>query len=173
MAKLFGTSFSDKDHQLINFLQRDRLFESLTERELSHFLPYIHERTYQLDEVIFFSGDPSQALYMVKSGMVSLNIEVKGNFEKLVTLRAGHAFGDNSLLPNTKRIYSAITCTDLAVVYVIPQINLLEIMDRHKKIKAKMMTAFGEMYNTYTTKLFRAYKNSLGFLDLNEVYVQD
>lgn len=173
MAKLFGASFSDKDQQLINFLQRDRLFEKLTERELSHFLPYIHERTYQLDEVVFFSGDPSQALYIVKSGMITLTIDVKGNFEKLVTLRAGHAFGDNSLLQGAKRIYSAMATTDTASVYVIPQINLLEIMDRHKKIKAKMMTAFAEMYNAYTTKLFRSYKNSLGFLDLNEVYVQD
>lgn len=172
MSKLFDASFSDKDLQMMDFLKRDPLFEKLTQRELSFFIPFLHERTYQQDEVIFFSGDPSQALYMVKSGMVSLNIDIKGNFEKLVTLRSGHVFGDNSLIENSKRIYSALVQTESCVLYVLPQINLLEVMDQRKKVRAKLMTSFAVTYNEYTSRLFRAYKNSLGFLDLNEVYIQ-
>lgn len=170
MIKLFGKSFTDRELQLIQFLQKDKLFERLTERELSYFLPYIHERSYSRDEVIFFAGDPSQALYFVKSGMVTLNIDLKDNFERLMTLRAGYAFGDNSLLSGAKRIYSAFAATDTVVLYMIPQINLLEIMDNHNKIRAKVMTCFCETYNGYTTQLFKAYRKSLGFFDLHEVY---
>ena len=172
MSKLFGASFTEKDHQMMSFLQRDKLFEKLTERELGHFLPFLHGRNYQKDEVVFFSGDPSQALYMVKNGMVTLNIDVKGNFEKLITLRSGQVFGDNSLIVKAKRIHSAIVTTETADLYIIPQINLIEIMDRHKKIRAKVMTAYAEAHNQYASRLFHVYKNSLGFLDLNEVYVR-
>jgi len=168
--KLFGKSYSAKEQQLIQFIQKDKLFENLTEREIHYFLPYLHERSYVRDEVIFFAGDPSQALYFVKSGMVTLNIDIKDNFERLVTVRAGTAFGDNSLLAGTKRIYTSIASTETTVVYMIPQINLLEIMDSHPKIKAKIMTAFCEEYNRYTTQLFKAYRKSLGFFDLHEVY---
>ena len=170
MIKLFGKSFSDKELQLIQFLQKDKLFERLTERELSYFLPYIHERQYARDEVIFFAGDPSQALYVVKSGMVTLNIDIKDNFERLMTVRSGYTFGDNSLLAGAKRIYSAFAVTETVSLYMIPQVNLLEIMDSHKKIRAKVMTSFCETYNGYTTQLFKAYRKSLGFFDLHEVY---
>jgi CRP/FNR family cyclic AMP-dependent transcriptional regulator len=170
VIKLLGKSFTDKELQLIQFLQKDKLFERLNERELSYFLPYLHERKYGRDEVIFFAGDPSQALYFVKSGTVTLNIDLKDNFERLMTLRAGYAFGDNSLIAGAKRIYSAISVTESSVVYVIPQVNLLEIMDNHTKIRGKVMTSFCETYNGYTTQLFKAYRKSLGFFDLNEVY---
>lgn len=170
MSKLFGTSYTENETRLINFLRRDRLFENLTDRELSYFIPDMHERKYVKDEVVFFSGDPSQALYLVKSGMVTLNIDVKGNFEKLLTLRAGHAFGDNSLIEGTKRIYTAIVSTDQAELYIIPQVNMIEIMDRHKRVRAKLMTTFAVTYNEYTSRLFKAYKKSIGFLDLHEVY---
>jgi CRP-like cAMP-binding protein len=170
VIKLFGKSFTDKELQMIQFLQKDKLFERLTERELNYFLPYIHERKYGRDEVIFFSGDPSQALYFVKSGMVSLNIDLKDNFERLMTVRAGYAFGDNSLIDGARRIYSAISVTETTVLYMIPQVNLLEIMDKHTKIRAKIMTSFCETYNRYTYQLFKAYRKSLGFFDLHEVY---
>lgn len=170
MIKLFRKSYTDRQIRLMSFLQKDKLFERLKERELSYFLPYIHERTYYRDEVVFFAGDPSQALYMVKSGMIGLNIDIKGSFEKLITLRSGNVFGDNALLARTQRIYTAIVTTESATLFIIPQVNLLEIMDTHKGVRAKLMTSFAETYNNYTDRLFKAYKHSFGFFDLQEVY---
>ena len=170
MSKFFGTSYTDEEIRMMNFLKRVRLFENLTDREIHHFLSDTYERLYTLDEVVFFSGDPSQALYIVKSGMVTLNIDVKGNFEKIHTLRAGNAFGDNSLLVNSKRIYSAIISTEQAELYIIPQGHLLEVMDNHKRIQSKIMTTYAQIYNDYTASLFRAYQKSMGFLDLHELY---
>jgi CRP/FNR family transcriptional regulator, cyclic AMP receptor protein len=170
MLRLFGKTFSSKDLQMMAFLRRDRLFEDLTDRELSHLLPNIHERTFQQDEVVFFSGDPSQAMYIVKTGMVALNIDLKDSFEKLMTVRAGKIFGDNSLLANSKRIYTAVVVSERCSLYVIPRVNLLEVMDSSPVIRAKVMTKFCENYNEYTARLFRAYRTSLGFFDLHRVY---
>lgn len=170
MLRIFKKTYSEKELVLINFLRKNRLFEKLTDEELLRFLPYLYLRKYRQNEVVFFTNDPSHAVYIVKTGIVSLNIDLKDSFEKLMTLRQGKLFGDNAILPGTKRIYTSIVETEEAELYIIPKVNLTEIMNDHSEIMAKIMTAFAETYNEYTTNLFKTYKSSLGFFDLNTVY---
>lgn len=170
MLNIFKKTYSEKELLLFNFLRKNRLFEKLSDAELIRFQPYLYLRKYKQDEVVFFSGDPSNAVYIVKSGIVTLNLDLKDGFEKLMTLRSGRLFGDNAMLSHTKRIYSAIVITEEVELYVIPKVNFTEIMSNHPVIKAKIMSAFAEMYNEYTTNLFKTYKSSLGFFDLNTVY---
>lgn len=170
MRNIFKRSYSEKELLLFNFLRKNRFFEKLSDDELIRFIPYLYLRKYKQNEVVFFTGDPSHAVYIVKNGMVSLNLDINDSFEKLMTLRSGKLFGDNAILLNTKRIYTAIVMTEEAELYVVPKVNLEEIMNDHPQIKAKMMTAFAEIYNEYTINLFKTYKSSLGFFDLNTVY---
>lgn len=170
MFKFFKKKYTPGELKLFNFLRKNRLFEKLTDDELAHFAPYLYLRNYRQNEVVFFTGDPSQGLYIVKSGIISLNLDLRDGFEKLMTLRSGRLFGDNTLLANTKRIYTAIVLTEEAELYVIPKVNAMEIMNEHPAIRAKIMTAFSETYNEYMNNLFRTYKSSLGFFDLGAVY---
>lgn len=170
MLKIFKKKYTEEDLVLFNFLKKNRLFEKLTNEELSYFAPYLYLRRYHENEVIFFTKDPSQAVYIVKSGIVTLNLDVKDNFEKLMTLRSGKLFGDNAFLVGAKRLYTAIVKTEEAEIYVIPKANLMEVMNDHSQVRAKIMTAFSEQYNEYTSNLFQTYKSSLGFFDLNTVY---
>jgi len=153
-----------------NFLRKSRIFEKLTDEEMIHLIPHLYLRKYKQNEVVFFAGDPSNALYIVKSGIVTLNLDIKDSFEKLMTLRSGRVFGDNAVLEGTKRIYTAIVMTEEAQIYVIPKVNLQEVMVENPLICAKIMTAFAHMYNDYTVNLFKTYKSSLGFFDLHTVY---
>jgi len=155
---------------MFDFLRKAELLETLTDDELSYFLPYLYLREYKKNEVVFFAGDPSYAVYMVKKGIVTLNLDIKDSFEKLMTLRNGRLFGDNAILNNTKRIYSAIVETEHAALFVMPKENLLEVLNNHPVVKAKIMTSFATTYNKYTDRLFSTYKSSLGFFDLNTVY---
>lgn len=170
MFKIFKKTYSEKDLLLFNFLRKNRLFEQLSDDELIRFQPYLYNRKYKENEVVFFTGDPSHAIYLVKSGIVSLNIDLKDTQEKLMTLRSGRLFGDNAILPHAKRIYTAVTITEEAELYVIPKVNVDELMNDHPVIKAKIMSAFAEIYNEYTASLFKTYKSSLGFFDLSTVY---
>ena len=171
MINPFKKSYTPKELNIFRFLARIKLFENLSHEEMSYFLPYLYLRNYKQDEVIFFRNDPSHALYILKTGRVSLNIDVKDKFEILGIMKPGIAFGDNALLKNTKRIYSALTVSDLAELYVIPQVNILEIFNDHATIKAKMLNSLAELYNTYTENLFKAYKSSFGFFNLGEAYL--
>ncbi|MFY0685553.1 MAG: cyclic nucleotide-binding domain-containing protein [Cyclobacteriaceae bacterium] len=170
LFRFLNKSFSEREKELIKLLSKGGLFDNLTEDEIAQFIPHLFLRQYKHNEVIFFTSDPSQALYVVKSGMISLNLELKDGFEKLLTLKKGRIFGDNSMLEKTRRLYTAIVETELAEVYTIPQINLFEIMNDHPAIKAKMMTNFAEMHNQYASELIKAYKSSFGFFELNTVY---
>lgn len=170
MFKYFKKAFKKEDLILFEFLRKNYLLESLSNADLEHFLPHVYLRTYKENEVIFFTGDPSQALYLVKSGIVTLNLEIKGEFEKLLTLRSGRVFGENAILKGTKRIYSAIVKTEEATLYVIPKVNLIEIMDSKPAIRGKIMTAFASNLNGFNARLFETYKSSLGFFDLSTVY---
>jgi CRP-like cAMP-binding protein len=170
MLSLFKKRYNDAELKLFDFLSQIKIFERLTHDELQLFIPSMYLRSYKQNEVVFFSGDPSQALYIVRKGKVSLSIDVKEQFEELMMVKSGQAFGDNSLLTNAKRIYNAIVISELADIYIIPHINLMEILDAHPEVKAKMMTSMVEMYNTYTTDLFKIYKSSFGFFEIGNVY---
>lgn len=170
MFNPFKKKYSNEEQKLFEFLNQIKHFELLTEEELSLLIPYMYERSFNQDEVVFFRGDPSYALYIVKKGSVSLNVDMKDKFEVLTKVHSGETFGDNSVLENTKRIYSSVVTSERADLYVIPQINIHEIMDSNPQIRAKIMTSFSELYNDYTSNLFKIYKSSFGFFELGSVY---
>jgi CRP-like cAMP-binding protein len=155
---------------MFRFLRESKLFSNLKNKELALFLPYIYQRSYHESEVIFFRGDPSHALYLVASGEISLNIDVKDKFEKLTSISKGEAFGDNCLLTETIRIYTSIVESEKANLYVVPQFNIHEIFKSHVEIKAKILENFATWYNSYTVSLFKSYKESFGFFNLGDVY---
>ena len=170
MINPFKKSYSKEEINTFRFLSRIKLFSQLSNDELSEFVPFLYPRKYKKDEVVFFRDDPSQALYIVKRGEVTLNIDISDRFEKLVEVKSAQAFGDNTLLTNTKRLYTAVTSSDSATLFVIPQVNIQNIFNSNDRIKAKMMTSLAEMYNNYTGNLFKAYKSSFGFFDIAEAY---
>ena len=169
----FKRTYSSEDINLFRFLAKMKLFESLTYEELYEFVPHMYLRSYKLDEIVFFRKDPSNALYVIKNGQISLNIDVNGKFEPLTSIRSGEAFGDNALLPGARRIYTSVVVSESADLYVIPQMNIEEIFDSEPRLKAKMMTSFAELYNIYTTNLFKAYRSNYGFFDLAQAYSKE
>lgn len=170
MYNPFKKKYNEGELKLFDFLSGVTHFNKLTQDEMYQFLPYMYLRNYTQNEVVFFSGDPSHALYIIKEGDIALSIDIKDKFEQLSTVKSGHSFGDNSFLENTKRIYHAVVTSEQAEIYVIPQINLLDILNTNPKMKAKVMTSIANMYNKYTTRTFKDYKSSFGFFELANVY---
>jgi CRP-like cAMP-binding protein len=152
------------------FLQKNQLFKELSHDELSYFLPFIYLREYRAEEVLYFRNDLAQALYIVKSGTVSISIDIRGNFELLDTKRTYQYVGETCLFPNARRLVHAIVGNTNSELYVIPQANLVEILERKPEIKAKMMDALATEYHIFMRDLFDAYRNNEGFLDLSVAY---
>ena len=153
-----------------DFLSRNKLFEQLTKKEMSYFIPHLHLRKYQQNEVIFFRNDPSQALYIVKSGEIGLKLDVRDHFETIMVLDDSAPLGNNALLKNARRIYNAIVDSSSASLYVIPQVNILGIFDRYPEIKAKMLESLSEIHYNNFTNLFSTYQSTHGFFELEAVF---
>lgn len=170
MYNPFKKRYSKDELEIFSFLSNIKQFEKLNHDELALFLPYMYLRKYKQNEVVFFSGDPSHALYIVKSGVISMNIDIKGNTEELAKVYAGNSFGDNAFIEGSKRIYNTLVISEQADLYVIPQINIFEILDNHPEIKGKIMASIAELYNQYTDNVFKEYKSNFGFFQLGSVY---
>lgn len=170
MINPFKKTYTLKEQNMFVFMANIRLFEALHHKQMHLFLPYMHLREYKKDEVVFFRGDPSQALYLLKNGRVSLDIDISDSFENLTTVGPGTALGESCLIKDSKRLLNAFVVSDEAEFYVIPQDNIFDIFDSHPKIKTKMLEALAEMYNNYNSSLFDAYKASGGFFNLSRVY---
>lgn len=170
MLNPFSKTYSEKDQQMFDFLALTKFFERLRNKEMARFLPAMHQRKYVREEVVFFSKDPSQALYLVKKGEVCLTIDIKDNFETILEIKKGEAFGENSLLENAKRTYTAIIASEEAELIVIPHFAIQEIFESNPKIKAKMMTSLSEYYNENNQRLFTSYRESFGFFSLHQMF---
>lgn len=170
MRNPFSKTYEPEELQMFDFLRGIKFFERLRLKELVKFLPTMHHRKYNRDEVVFFSKDPSQALYLLRKGQVKLTIDIRDNFETIMEISRGEAFGENSLLENTKRTYTAIITSDEAELIVIPHFAIQEIFDSNPKIKAKMMTSLAEFYNSNNQRLFRSYRESFGFFSLRQMF---
>ncbi|MFO7825776.1 MAG: cyclic nucleotide-binding domain-containing protein [Cyclobacterium sp.] len=166
----FRKKYSESELKQFEFLGKIRYFEDLNFAELSRFLPAIHQRKYERNEVVFFRNDPSQALYILEKGEVTLNIDIRSDFETIIKVREGYAFGENSMLENSKRIYTAIVNTEEALLWVIPNYAILDIFRNNQKIRAKMMTSLASYYNQTNHQLFTSYRNSYGFFNLGQMF---
>jgi len=170
MFGFFKKSFSVDEFKLFSFLQGVKLFEQLNNEELSLICPHLHLRKYKNKEVVFFCNDPSSALYIIRTGKVSLNVDIRDDFELLTSIKTRNAFGENSLIPKTKRIYTSIVESEDAELYVLPQIMMLDIFEDYPTIKAKVMSSYVEIYNHYTMNLIKSYRSAYGFFELKMVY---
>ena len=170
MINPFSKTFNSEELEVFQFLSQIKFFEKLKNVEMAKFLPALHNRKYSKDEVVFFRNDPSQAIYLVKSGLINLTLDIKDDFEVILEVRKREAFGENSLLENSKRIYTAIVSSEEADLVVIPHFAIQEIFDTHPKIKAKMMTSLAEFYNLNNHRLFKSYQDSFGFFSLRQMF---
>lgn len=170
MYNPFKKTYSESEKRKFEFLSKVKFFELLKYSELIHFIPAIHERKYLKNEVVFFRNDPSQALYVMEKGRVLLSIDIKDSFETILTVNSGTAFGENSLLEGSKRIYTAIVDSEEATLWVIPNYAIMEVFESNPKIQAKMLTSLAEFYNQNNKRLFSSYQNSYGFFKLGQMF---
>ncbi len=168
MFNPFKKTFTDEELGLFSFLRRTALFAKLDDNELFNFLPYMYLRKYSENEVVFFRHDPSHALYLINKGLISISLDLNSEFEKIGQFSKGNAFGSSALIEGAKRNYHAIVESQGAELFVIPHVNIRDILAEHPQIAAKMLGALSKLYDEYTKTLYQAYQSSLGFFAISQ-----
>ena len=170
MINPFAKKYTEEERLAFDVLSEIPIFNNLTHKEMSVLVPYMHERNYVKDEIVFLRNDPSHALYIILKGTVLLSIEINGSIEELATIKAGDAIGKSCLLEDARRQTNAIVTSDSARFYVIPQANFFDVFEHKPKIKAKMIEALANEYNGFNSRLFKAYREHYGFFELKNLY---
>jgi CRP-like cAMP-binding protein len=85
------------------------LFVGLDEGARRRLLDYLAPCRFEAGEMVFRAGDPGDSLYVLRSGEVTLGIEIAGRRElrRLATLTAGQVFGEMALIDRRDRSANA------------------------------------------------------------------
>lgn len=118
-----------------------RLFSDLDPREISRLALLFEERRMPSGRRIYKSGDPSDALYIVRQGSVAIYSDKPGKPVHLqARLGPGDFFGELGLFDGFERSASARTNEDSRLL-VIPKETLLPFLDDHPALALKLQIA--------------------------------
>ncbi|MGH7405793.1 MAG: Crp/Fnr family transcriptional regulator, partial [Candidatus Methylomirabilales bacterium] len=109
------------------FLTGIELFHGVSESDAEKLSGLCTERRYRRGATIFSESDPSDAVYILKKGVVKLlSVSDKGTETILHILKPDEMFGE-LLLSDEKRAFTAVALEDV-VVTVIPRENFLVLL---------------------------------------------
>lgn len=148
-----------KKKPVLEAIREIPLFSELSARDLSVVEKFLHPRTYNKDEVIFFEGDPGVGMYIVIEGNVDIT-KSSGNGKKinLATIEEGGFFGEISIIEGGPRTATA-TAVDKAELLGFFKADLDELIERRPEIAAKTLfqiaRILGERLRVSNDKLSR------------------
>lgn len=170
MFNPFKKTYETDEMEMLSFLSKLILFSELSEHERALFLPHLHKRTYEKKEIVFLRNDPAHALYILTDGEVELTLDQEKSSEMITHLDKGSIFGETSILKDKKRLVNAVTVSEKATMYVLPQISIHDIFNSNLKIKVKMLEAVASLYHDVNGDILKTYQKTEGFFYMANVY---
>ncbi|MEM9194369.1 MAG: Crp/Fnr family transcriptional regulator [Myxococcota bacterium] len=89
--------------------------EELAEGERSRLVEQFGQ-SYEAGQTIYTQDDPANTCYIVQDGRVRLVKRIRSTERSLTVLRSGDLFGEDALLPSSRRSATAVTLTDVTVL---------------------------------------------------------
>ncbi|MDR2708890.1 MAG: cyclic nucleotide-binding domain-containing protein [Elusimicrobiota bacterium] len=143
IKQLLRTIFMDRQFKDdIEFFKGVYLFNGLSERHLAQIVTQINKKKYKTGEIIFSKGDQAQVIYIVKHGVVKLQME---NNERVIN--SSDFFGDMALVSGHKRTFDAAVVRD-SEIYLLYVVRLRNLMKANGKICFQIMSnIFEEIFS--------------------------
>ena len=173
MFNPFKKTYETDEMAMLSYLGELILFSTLTNDERALFLPHLHKRIYNKNEIVFLRNDPAHALYILTEGEVQLTIDQDKSTEVITHLDKGSIFGETSILTGKKRLVNAVAVSESATMYVLPQVSIHDIFSSNLKVKVKMLEAVANLYHDVNGDILKTYQNSDGFFYMSHVYIKN
>lgn len=121
------------------------LFKLLDEVDLETLAEVVDAQPLKANEILFHTGEPGNALFIVKSGEVELFIKDTAG-QKIVLTNAGEMdmFGELSMLDNKPRSATAMALLDTELL-VVEREDLLFLFQKNPETALHMMAAMSGM----------------------------
>ncbi len=138
MKELFEFIFEKQDLKFKSELQKTRLFQDFSSREMDVVLRKTGMRTFSKGQRVFFEGDAGSALYIIVKGAVQIVRHESGKVVPLAALSQGMFFGELALVEALPRSASALVTEDAVFVYLFRH-DLEKLVHEHPRVGAKLL----------------------------------
>lgn len=137
---------------IINTLIKNKVFSSLTDKELKEISAYFNTRDFNKDETIFMEGDPSDWFYIVAEGRVKVvKHSLNGKDVILEIILPGDVFGGVAVLDKRPFPASAEAMENIKVIRISRK-DLFAVMEAYPSLNLTIVNYFsGRLRNAYDT----------------------
>ena len=145
-------AFDPKDQQLLTFLQKTSLLQSLSLDEIGSLAALIQKYSYQQGETVFVEGDSGENAYIIHQGQCC--VEKMGRIVKLSS--SSDIFGEVAMLDSRPRT-ATVRCLQPCEIFAIP-IDFEKQADFPAATAAKIYKQLGKLATSYlrdTEALYR------------------
>jgi CRP-like cAMP-binding protein len=147
------------------FIKSAPLFAEFTHDERLGVAERMRLETYQVGEVVFATGEESDALYLIKEGWVKLT-ENSGR-TAIATLGPGSLLGETDFFMGRERGTTARATSSLTV-WVLDENAILDLIEEHSQVGLKLGLALGGGIVQYQRYLMRHLGHISFMRDLSE-----
>lgn len=125
-------------------IRKINIFNAITPQDAKEITPYLFSKTYKKKETIFAEGDPSEWLYIVKTGKVKITkISQEGKEIILEIIQPLDFFGGIAVVRGFPYPANAVAMEDTELIRISRQ-NLMRILDRFPNLMYCMSTNIGD-----------------------------
>lgn len=120
------------------FLRQISLFKELDDEQLGRLAALMEEERHPAYKLIFREGDPVDAFYMVREGMVTVFRDVPGKPQQvLARLEVGGFFGEMGLLNDKARRYASARTAAPTVLLRVEKPDLIKVLAGNPALELK------------------------------------
>ena len=151
-----------REERAAELLGATQLFGGLDPEALRHLAARVFERSYKKGQLVFYQGDPGDALFVVVEGLVKVFVpSEEGDEMVLITLSPPEVFGEVALIDGGPRSASA-EALEPTTVLMLTRGVLLEVLAQHPSLTDKLLRTLGTSLRRLTEQAA-----DLVFLDLH------
>lgn len=126
------------------FLHNAPLFADLKDKTIAALIQGSHRKKYPKDDYLFMQADPSDAVYLVRSGSIAIILGSSDGRELLINeMRPGDCFGEVGVLTGLPRSTSAVARLNSEVL-VIPGAAFIAAMDSEPNLARRVIRIIAE-----------------------------
>ena len=145
-----------------SYLRRVPIFSMLEPKMLTSLADLTHSQHYHQGQMIFYRGDPGNAMYVLVAGSVELTLPSETGAEVLVArLRPGDHFGELAVLDGRSRWVTAVAAEPTQVLAIFRE-TLLEFLGQHAEASLQIALSLCLRLRHVTELL-----SDMAFLDLS------
>jgi len=147
-----------KKSEIVERLSQSEIFENINKRELSRIARKAYVQTYGRDETIVKEGEPSDKLFFIANGIVTVKkILMSGKEQIYAHLLSGNTFGEVGILDNQPRSATVSALSDVDVI-VFDREVFLKILFKFPVVSVELAKLLGKYLTQSNKRLSRGNK---------------